>query len=67
MDGSDEAEEGEWIFTLTETERLYIPNLTDVDRLRNCLGIISATKLSSTECDLEKDRAIVCESEGNTY
>ena len=67
MDGSDEANEGEWIFTSTEIERPYIPNLNAVDRLRNCLEIVSATELGNTKCDFETNRAIVCESKGNTY
>ena len=68
MDGSDEANEGEWIFTTsTETERPYITNTNEVDSTRNCLKIESATELGHTPCELETERAIVCESEGNNY
>ena len=68
MDGTDQHNEGEWIFTTsTETERPYITNTNEVDRTRNCLHILSATELSHTLCEWETTRAIVCESEGNNY
>ena len=68
MDGSDEANEGEWIFTTSsETEPPYITNTNDMDNTRNCLQILSATELGHTLCEWETNRAVVCESEGNNY
>ena len=66
MDASDEANEGEWIFTSsTETEQPYITNTNMVDSTKNCLMITSATALEHIPCDSTTSRAIVCESEGN--
>ena len=66
MDGSDEANEGEWIFTSsTETERLYLTHTMEVDTFKNCLQIAWANELQSVSCGYTAGRALVCESEGD--
>ena len=64
VDGTDEAEFEQWIFTST-TERVYVPSDLTTDSHRNCLQIISADMLARTSCRYEAGRSVFCESEGN--
>ena len=66
VDGTDEAEEGQWIFTSSDERALVTSNLVNaVDTERNCLQILSTDTVGYTGCYLEKHRAVFCESEGN--
>ena len=66
VDGTDEADEGQWIFTSSDERALVTFNLVNaVDTERNCLQILSTDTVGYTGCYLEKHRAVFCESEGN--
>ena len=66
VDGSDELTEGDWIFTESNEQPLF-PDVTTVDRERNCLVVTAAGggTLSPNKCDLRKHHAIFCEYEGS--
>ena len=69
VDGTDEADEGQWILTSSDERALVTYNLVNaVDTVRNCLEIFTSGSshiLGYTSCSLEKHRAVFCESEGN--
>ena len=66
VDGTDEADEGQWIFTSSNERVLVTPNLVNaVDTGQNCLQILSTDTVGYTGCSLERHRALFCESEGN--
>ena len=64
VDGTDEAEYEQWIFT-SSNERVFVPSDLESDPDRNCMQITSADTLARTQCDYVEDRAVFCESEGN--
>ena len=64
VDGTDEAEFEQWIFTST-TEQVFVPPDLAPHSSRNCLHILSADTLARTSCGYRTNRAVFCEQEGN--
>ena len=64
VDGTDQLEEGNWIFT-RQDDRPYLPRRPGDDDRRNCLNIANANTISHTSCPWRTHRAMVCESEGS--
>ena len=64
VDGSDEITEGDWIFT-ESSDRPLFPDVTTVDRERNCLVLTAWGTIGPNKCYLRKRQAIFCEYEGS--
>ena len=65
VDGTDEANEGEWVFTSTN-EQPYLPfnsgeNVGNTDE--NCLDFTSTSSLLDRPCNLILDSPVICEHE----
>ena len=65
VDGTDEANEGEWVFTSTN-EQPYLPFNSDENvgnTYENCLDFTSINSLLDRPCSLIFNRSVICEYE----
>ena len=65
VDGTDEANEGDWVFTSTN-EQPYLPfnsgeNVGNTDE--NCLEFTSINSLLDRPCNFVLNRSVICEYE----
>ena len=64
VDGSDELTEGDWIFT-ESSDRPLFPDVSTVDRQRNCLVLTAGGTIAPNKCYWRKDHVLFCEYEGS--